>query len=87
MVSKLQRALQIIKQADEVLDAIDSTIDLPRLITTSNAQGNLAKIVRDAVSAAAQIGSNSQSDDARRASLRRDAHLKVKRVPKRKRLK
>lgn len=87
MASKLEKALRIIKRADEVLDAIDHTIDLPRLITTSNAQGNLARIVREAVNTAARLGDNSPSDTARVPPSKGATRKQVKRVPKQRRLK
>lgn len=57
-----RKFLGILRRANEILAEIDSNIDLARLITVSNAQGSLARIVRDAViTATNESGVNPES--------------------------
>jgi hypothetical protein len=48
--SKLTKILSGIKHAQEILDLLDSVVDVDRLIGISNAQGPLAKVIKSVLS-------------------------------------
>lgn len=48
-MSKLKTTLSVLKQVAENLELVDQFVDVDRLVGLSNAQGGIAKIIRDAV--------------------------------------
>jgi hypothetical protein len=49
-MSKLKNILKGIRTAQDILDTLDSVVDVDRLIGISNAQGPIAKNIRTAIS-------------------------------------
>jgi len=67
-MSKFEKFLTGLKKSQEVLDALDeSGIDVNRLIGISNAQGNVANLVRGVLSMATDTMDDASQNHGRQA--------------------